>query len=133
MTPTEIFIKIQDILTESLALEKEEVSSKSLLINDLGMDSIDFLDIIFSLERTFEVDLKNSELTSLTRRYMGKEDEIAEKYIAKKDIDQLMDWLPGLKDAEEPYQIEPQNLFAYITVEALVILMARKIEEKIPV
>ena len=51
MQPT--FEKIQDLIAEALYCDKEQVTRNANLMADLGAESIDFLDIIFRLEKSF--------------------------------------------------------------------------------
>ncbi len=63
MTRDEIFEKVQQALVEALSVEPDEVTSEATLFNDLGAESIDFLDIIFRLEKAFNVKISQDELT----------------------------------------------------------------------
>ncbi len=58
----EIFQKVQQILSEALGIEKEEIRGESSLVRDLGAESIDFIDIIFRLEKAFEIKIPSGEL-----------------------------------------------------------------------
>ena len=49
----EIFEKVQEVLVDALGLDDDEVTREATLIGDLGAESIDFLDIVFRLERAF--------------------------------------------------------------------------------
>ena len=61
-THEEILAKIQDILADALGADEDEVSATATLVGDLGAESIDFLDIVFNLEKTFEIKIKRGEL-----------------------------------------------------------------------
>src|SRR5262245_28006565 len=50
-----IYPKVAEIMADALGCDVEHVKSDSSLNNDLGAESIDFLDIIFRLERAFKV------------------------------------------------------------------------------
>ena len=52
----EIFKKVQDVLVNALGVEEEEVTPQATLRGDLGAESIDFLDIVFRLEKAFTTD-----------------------------------------------------------------------------
>ena len=49
----EIFKKVQDVLVNALGVDEEEVTPQATLRGDLGAESIDFLDIVFRLEKAF--------------------------------------------------------------------------------
>ncbi len=56
MSRDDIYKKVQAVLIEALGVDEEEVTPKSTLQKDLGAESIDFLDIVFRLEKAFTVD-----------------------------------------------------------------------------
>jgi acyl carrier protein len=56
MSREEIYKKVQGVLVDALGVDAEEVTPKAKLREDLGAESIDFLDIIFRLEKAFTTD-----------------------------------------------------------------------------
>jgi acyl carrier protein len=58
----EIFQKIRQALVDTLSVEEDEVTEEATLFNDLGMESIDFLDLIFRLEKSFNIKISQDEL-----------------------------------------------------------------------
>src|SRR5687768_7680762 len=52
----EIFKKVQEVLVDALGVDEEEVTPTASLREDLGAESIDFLDISFRLEKAFTTD-----------------------------------------------------------------------------
>ena len=58
----EIFKTIQETLVESLGLDEDEVTEDATLVADLGAESIDFLDIVFRLEKAFDIKIPREEL-----------------------------------------------------------------------
>src|SRR5215207_5655032 len=52
----EIFEKVQGVLVDALGVDEEEVTPEASLREDLGAESIDFLDISFRLEKAFTTD-----------------------------------------------------------------------------
>ena len=61
-TPEEIFAKVQTALVDALGVDEEEVTPQATLVGDLGAESIDFLDIVFRLEKTFNIKIERGEL-----------------------------------------------------------------------
>jgi acyl carrier protein len=61
-TQEEIYAKVSDTLVEALNVDKEEIKRTSTLQGDLGAESIDFLDIVFRLEREFGIKIPRGEL-----------------------------------------------------------------------
>jgi acyl carrier protein len=62
MSREEIFEQVQEVLVDALGLDEDEVSEDSTLMGDLGAESIDFLDIVFRLEKAFEIKVPREEL-----------------------------------------------------------------------
>lgn len=58
----EVFSKVQEVLTDALGVDTDEVSPKATLQGDLGAESIDFLDIVFRLEKAFGIKIPKGEL-----------------------------------------------------------------------
>ena len=49
--------KMKDILVEPLECDPEDITMESLLVDDLGADSLDAIDIVMSVEDTFKVEV----------------------------------------------------------------------------
>ena len=64
MAPTkeEVSLKVQTALVDALAVDEEEVTPEATMVGDLGAESIDFLDIVFRLEKAFDIEIPRSEL-----------------------------------------------------------------------
>src|ERR1043166_1484811 len=58
----EIYQKVTATLVDSLNVDEDEVKPESTLQGDLGAESIDFLDIVFRLERGFGIKIPRGEL-----------------------------------------------------------------------
>jgi acyl carrier protein len=58
----EIFEKVKETLVDALGLDDDEVTATSRLKADLGAESIDFLDIVFRLEKNFGIKIPRNEL-----------------------------------------------------------------------
>ena len=61
-TKDEVFKKIQTALVDALGVDDDEVTPTATLVGDLGAESIDFLDIVFRLEKAFDIKVDRSEL-----------------------------------------------------------------------
>lgn len=61
-TKEEIFTKVQTALVDALGVDEDEVTPEATLIGDLGAESIDFLDIVFRLEKAFDIKIPRGEL-----------------------------------------------------------------------
>ena len=62
MSRDEIFQEVQEVLVDALGVDDNEVTSEATLMGDLGAESIDFLDIVFRLEKAFGIKIPREEL-----------------------------------------------------------------------
>jgi acyl carrier protein len=63
VTKDEVFQKVQTALVDALGVDEEEVTPQATMVGDLGAESIDFLDIVFKLEKAFGIEIPRKELT----------------------------------------------------------------------
>jgi len=61
-TKDEVFEKIKTALVDALGVDEEEITPEATLVGDLGAESIDFLDIVFRLEKAFDIKIPRGEL-----------------------------------------------------------------------
>jgi acyl carrier protein len=61
-TKEEVFEKIRAALVDALGVDEEEVTPEASLVGDLGAESIDFLDIVFRMEKAFDIKIQQGEL-----------------------------------------------------------------------
>ena len=62
LSQDEIFEKVQEALVDALGVDDDEVNREATLVGDLGAESIDFLDIVFKLEKSFDINIERTEL-----------------------------------------------------------------------
>jgi acyl carrier protein len=64
MAPTkdEVFQKVKTALVDALSVDEEDVTPEATMVGDLGAESIDFLDIVFKLEKSFGIEIPRKEL-----------------------------------------------------------------------
>ena len=62
MSHDEIFKKVQGVLVDALGVDDDEVTPTARLTTDLHAESIDFLDIVFRIEKAFGFKIGQGEL-----------------------------------------------------------------------
>lgn len=62
MSREEIFEQVKEALVDALGLDDDDVTPEATLMGDLGAESIDFLDIVFRLEKAFDIKVPREEL-----------------------------------------------------------------------
>src|SRR6186997_110831 len=61
-TKADVFEKVKSALIDALGVDDDQVTPEATMVGDLGAESIDFLDIVFRLEKAFAIDIPRSEL-----------------------------------------------------------------------
>jgi acyl carrier protein len=125
-TQEEIYSKVSATLVEALNVDEEEVTPTSTLQGDLGAESIDFLDIVFRLEREFGIKIPRGELFPESI-FQGDPDFVQDGRVTDKGLAELRQRMP-FADLSE-FEKDPQvtNMSDLFTVE----LIARYIEGKL--
>jgi acyl carrier protein len=62
MSREEILRSVRETLVDALGVDEEEVTEQATLMGDLGAESIDFLDIVFRLEKAFNIKIPRGEM-----------------------------------------------------------------------
>src|SRR5271170_3230465 len=92
-TQDEIYTKVSATLVEALNVDEEEIKPTSTLQGDLGAESIDFLDIVFRLEREFGIKIPRGELFPESI-FQGDPDFVANGKVTEKGLAELRTKMP---------------------------------------
>jgi len=124
----EVFEKVRTALVDALGVDDDEVQPESTIIGDLGAESIDFLDIVFRLEKSFGIEIPRSELTPedvLTNPAYVQDGKVTPEGIA--EIKRRMPFADLSKFEANPVVTEFGNL---LTVNALCRFVESKVQDK---
>lgn len=66
MNRAEIEDKVREFLIEDLEVEEDVIAPEAKLKDDLGIDSLDFVDIVVIVERKFGFKIKPEEMSGVT-------------------------------------------------------------------
>jgi acyl carrier protein len=58
----EILKQVTEVMVDALGVDDDEVTLEATLMGDLGAESIDFLDVVFRLEKAFDIKIAREEL-----------------------------------------------------------------------
>src|SRR5438132_10769253 len=89
----EIYGKVTQVLMESLNVEESDMSPTATLQGDLGAESIDFLDIVFRLEREFGIKIPRGELFPESI-FQGDPDFVQNGKVTDKGLSELRTRMP---------------------------------------
>ncbi|MCA9495232.1 MAG: hypothetical protein KC621_35130 [Myxococcales bacterium] len=111
-----VLATVRRCVSQSLAVPEERLLPETRLIDDLGADSLDVVDIVFLLEEQTGVKARSTELGFLTRLDFSSPEVVREGRIHPDLLGRLEPLMPGLSAEEE---VTPRVLFSHLTVEAV--------------
>jgi acyl carrier protein len=124
LTESEIYTKVQRAVADALAVDEEEVTPDARLTEDLGAESIDFLDIAFNLEKAFGITIKPNEMLTgniVSEQYVG------EGRITDAGMEELRRRLPHGNFEVLERSRAVKDFLSVFTVEALVRFVRAKL------
>ena len=92
MDREQIFACVQETLVDALQVEEDEVTEDAKLQADLGAESIDFLDIVFRLEKAFSIKIPRGEL--FPDDILNNPDNVKDGKITPVGLEQLKTTMP---------------------------------------
>jgi acyl carrier protein len=127
MTNEEIREAVFTSVAEALGIEEDEVTPEATLMNELGAESIDLLDILFRIERAIGVKIQAADLSAYVQggipdEKFGDENEI----ITPQGLEQLKKVMPQLDTEALASQLQADQVMGHFSVENLVTLVARR-------
>lgn len=128
MTETEAFEIVSETLVEALALDDDEVTPSATLTGDLGAESIDFLDIVFRLEKSFDIKIPRGEL--FPDNIVNNPDFVKDGLLTEAGMAELKDRMPhaDFTDFEENPDIN--NMGKLFTVQTIVNYVMTKVNDQ---
>ena len=58
---SQVFDKVKEVIAKELEVDEGQIKMESLIIDDLGADSLDVVELIMALEDNFEIDIPTEE------------------------------------------------------------------------
>ena len=80
-----VFEKIREILMEQLDVEESVVTMDASILEDLGADSLDIVDLVMTLEDEFDMEIPDEEIETI-KKYAFKVNEVLKAYFLQADI-----------------------------------------------
>jgi acyl carrier protein len=118
---------IRGVVADSLGLDPREVKEESRIVTDLGADSLDIIDLVFTLERRFGLKLRDAQVDALLRGELFTPDGVVDGFLRSEVVDELARILPALAQVEDRARVAPGKVVSLITIETLWVLVERKL------
>jgi acyl carrier protein len=122
---TAISETVRKLIAEALAQDPASVRMESILMDDLGAESLDFLDIVFKLERAFEIQITRGEMERAARGDMSDEDFAPGGVISERGLARLRELMPEAADRIKP-GLRPVQILGLFSVQTFANLVEAK-------
>ena len=126
MSRNEIFQKVQEVLVDALGVDDDEVTAEATLMGDLGAESIDFLDIVFRLEKAFGIKVPREELFP-AEELLNNPDFVSNGKLTDKGLAELRAKVPHTDLSEFEKDPDLSKLADLFTVNAIVTYLDSRI------
>lgn len=117
MNAADVFPKVREIVADVLVIDKEDVSITSRLINDLGAESIDFLDLVFQLEKEFKIKIPRGQLEKNARGSLAEDEFEKGGVLTAQGLDALKSYLSEIPADQFKANMKVNEIPMLFTVE----------------
>jgi acyl carrier protein len=123
----QVFEKVREVLVEALGVDEEEVTGKATLMGDLGAESIDFLDIVFRLEKAFGIKVPREELFPV-ETLMNNPEFVSHGKFTDRGLAELKDKMPHTDLSAFQNNPDINKLGDLFTVDSIVNYITSKLD-----
>ena len=126
MSQDEIFQGVKEVLVDALGVDDDEVEAEATLMGDLGAESIDFLDIVYRLEKAFGIKIPREELFP-AEGLMTNPEFVNNGKLTEKGLNELRDKMPHTNIAAFESDPDINKLGDLFTVSSIVNYVGNKL------
>lgn len=123
----EIYTAVRRNVAEALGRPESEVQLTSILMGDLGAESLDFLDIVFRLEREFGIQITRGEMERAARGDMSAEEFAPGGVLSERGLARLRELMPEAADRIGP-GLRPSTILTLFSVQTFANMVIGKRE-----
>jgi acyl carrier protein len=120
-----VYPKVADTVADALGCEPDDVKPNASLIDDLGAESIDFLDLVFRLERAFKVKIPRGKIVEDARGTLPEAEFEQKGLVTEKGLAQLRTFLSEVPPDRFRSPLKVAEIPRLFTVETFCKLVIR--------
>ncbi|MGL5743312.1 MAG: acyl carrier protein [Legionella sp.] len=130
MNVTTVYPKVREIVADVLVIDEEEVSLNSRLIADLGAESIDFLDLVFQLEKEFKIKIPRGQLEKNARGDLAEDEFEKGGVLTDNGLQALQNYLSEVPADQFKPSMKVNEIPMLFTVETFCKLVVTAVQEQ---
>ena len=130
MTPEEVTPTVIACLADALGLDEDEIEMDASVIDDLGAESLDLLDIAYRLERAFGIKIPRGDLERRTQEAVGSEAYEVDGVLTERAIRELRAAMPEVPEERIALGLTSRDIPSLFTTTTFVQLVVRLRQEQ---
>ncbi|KTD17614.1 acyl carrier protein [Legionella jordanis] len=130
MNVESLYPKVREIIADVLVIDEEEISLNSRLISDLGAESIDFLDLVFQLEKEFSIKIPRGQLEKNARGDLAEDEFEKGGVLTAKGMQALRNYLSEVPAEHFKANMKVNEIPTLFTVETFCKLVMVAVNEQ---
>jgi acyl carrier protein len=130
MDITDIFETVKRSIVDSCGIDEAEIKLESTLFADLGIDSIDMVDILYAIESEYNITLKASDIDKDARSELQGQAYEVDGVITEAGLEALRRRMPEIDQARLKPGVTVHEIIKLITVHSLCKAILQKLATK---
>jgi acyl carrier protein len=128
----EVYPKVAQTIADALGRDASEVLPQASLIEDLGAESIDFLDIVFRLERGFKIKIPRGKIVEDARGELAVEEFVENGVLTEAGARRLREYLSEVPAERFPARMRIELVPALFTPQTFCKVVVRALKNRAP-
>ncbi|MFN3196979.1 MAG: acyl carrier protein [Bradymonadia bacterium] len=130
MSQADIFEKVQEAFVEALGVDDDEVEPGSKIFDDLGAESLDLLEIVYLLERAFDIKIPRGGVQEASKEGIDPEEYEKDGVLTPVALEKLKALMPEVPPEEFVDGLTANDIPRLFRVQTFVHIVERLLEEK---
>jgi acyl carrier protein len=127
LTETEAFTAVQEAVVGALGVDEDEAGPDATLMDDLGAESIDLLDILFRIERSTGIKIQAADLGTYIQGGISDEEFSDDnEMISERGLEQLKSVMPQIDPDALRGNLEAEKVITLFTVQNLANMVSKR-------
>lgn len=130
MNVDSVYPKVREIIADVLVIDEDDITLESRLIADLGAESIDFLDLVFQLEKEFSIKIPRGQLEKNARGDLADDEFEKGGVLTSEGMKALKNYLTEVPESHFKANLKVNEIPILFTVETFCKLIVAAVNEK---
>lgn len=130
MTHEEVVSKVQAAFVEALGVDDDDVTPESKIFDDLGAESLDLLEIVFLLERAFDIKIPRGGVKEASQAGVDPTQYEVDGKLTELALEKLRELMPEVDPSEIKPGLASNDIPRLFRVQTFVNIVTRLLEEK---